>query len=58
MVRPTSSVKWKAPLDEINEIKATKVINKVKILLPEVVVFAFTKFQRHLSTFTSSDLRV
>ena len=45
-------------LDEINEVKAIKVINKVKILLPGVVVFVFTKFQRDLSTFTSSDLTV
>ena len=28
------------------------------MLLPGVVAFVFTKFQRHLSTFTSSDLTV
>ena len=27
-----------------NELKAIKVINKVQILLPGVVVFVFTKF--------------
>ena len=37
-------------LDEINELKAIKVINKVQTLLPGVVVFVFTKFQRDLST--------
>ena len=35
-----------------------KVINKVSILLPRVVVFVFTKFQRDLSTFTLFDLTV
>ena len=40
----------------MNELKAKKVINKLKILLPGVVVFVFTKFQRNLSTLTSSDL--
>ena len=40
-------------LHEIHEVKATKVINKVWILLPGVVIFVFTKFQ-FLSTFTSS----
>ena len=42
--------KWN--LDEINELKGTKVITKVKIFWPGVVAFVFTKFQRDLSTFT------
>ena len=44
--------KWN--LNEINELKAVKVINKVSILLPGVVVFIFTKFKHNLSTFTFS----
>ena len=39
---------------EINELKAVKVINKLSILLPGVVVFVFTKFKHNLSTFTFS----
>ena len=41
----------------MNELKAKKLSIKYKILLPGVV-FVFTKFQRNLSTFTSSDLIV
>ena len=42
--------KWN--LNEINELKAVKVINKFSILLTGVVVFVFTKFKHNLSTFT------
>ena len=33
-------------------------MGEIEILLPGVVVFVFTKFQRDLSTFTSFDLTV
>ena len=45
-------------LDEINDLKAIKVTKNEQILLPGVVVFVFMKFQRDLSTCTSSDLAV